>query len=216
MVCILTVSIDGARIRMAKGVMEITLDNIAQDIADRLQIGAESRKSPIHTAVIGTSDGDLRVMVLREFDADTNTLRFHTDSRSPKVAALANGAAVSVLAYDPDAKIQIRMRGVGRIEATGPLADAAWNAATPFAKRCYLAEHAPSDVTDGPTSGLPGWVEGIVPTPEQVAAGRANFAILLVEVKTFDWLYLANSGHRRARFVVGEDSDQLSGTWLVP
>jgi pyridoxamine 5'-phosphate oxidase len=141
-------------------------------------------------------------------------LRFHTDTRSPKVAAIAADPAMTVLLYDPEAKVQIRARGIGRVETSGGLADAAWAQSTPFAKRCYLAENAPSADSDAAVSGLPEWVEGITPTEEQVAPGRENFAIVLVEVSSFDWLYLASTGHRRARFEF--DGIQVSSTWLVP
>ena len=194
--------------------MEMTLDDVKLDIKSRLIDAATRRKSPLHTLIVGTADVDQRVMVLRHFDAESHTLRFHTDARSPKVAAIANNPAVSVLAYDPEAKTQIRMRGTGRIEAVGPIADSAWAESTSFAKRCYLAESAPSDVSEEPTSGLPSWARGITPTDEQVADARVNFAVLLVKVEEFDWLYLDNDGHRRAR--VRLENGEPSATWLVP
>lgn len=192
----------------------MTLSDVTQDIKSRLIDGATRRKSPLHTLIVGTADVDQRVMVLREFDAALHRLRFHTDARSPKVAAINENSAVSVLAYDPEAKIQIRMRGIGRVESEGPIADAAWAASTNFAKRCYLAEAPPSDVSEEATSGLPTWAEGINPTDDQVAGARANFAVLLVEVAEFDWLYLANEGHRRAKVTVKDTSPVV--TWLVP
>ncbi|MXO83216.1 flavin-binding protein [Altererythrobacter aestiaquae] len=169
----------------------------------------------MHTPVVGTADGDLRVMVLREFDPAANTLRFHTDSRSPKVTAIRANPQLSVLAYDPGAKVQLRIKGVGRIETDSTTANSAWRESTTFARRCYLAETAPSANSEEPTSGLPGWAEGITPTEEQVAAGRENFAILMIDIAEFDWLYLANTGHRRARLVVDEGGT-LTGNWLVP
>lgn len=194
--------------------MIMTLTDIAQDIKTRLIEGGARRKSAFHTLVVGTADNDLRVMVLREFDAGCHTLRFHTDARSPKVAAIADNPSVSVLAYDQDAKIQIRMRGTARVEASGDAADAAWAQSTNFAKRCYLAEAAPSSTSAQPTSGLPEWAEGINPNDEQITVARQNFAILLVDVREFDWLYLANDGHKRARIVL--DNGQPKMTWLVP
>ncbi|WP_245228487.1 pyridoxamine 5'-phosphate oxidase family protein [Pontixanthobacter sp. CEM42] len=200
---------------MAIGRMDISLETIADNIANHLQTGANKRKSAMHTPVVGTADGDLRVMVLREFDPVANTLRFHTDGRSPKVRAVGANPQVSVLAYDPASKVQIRMRGTGRIETDSPATDSAWLESTAFARRCYLSEKAPGVVSGQPISGLPEWAEGIAPTDDQVASGRASFAILMIDVAEYDWLYLANSGHRRARLVVGEDG-KLAGNWLVP
>ena len=200
--------------RVSYTAMTESLDSIFAEICHHLQCGATNRRSLMHTPVIATADGDLRVMVLRGFDKAAMTLRFHTDSRSPKAAEIARDPAISILFYDPEAKVQIRAKGMGRIETDGALVDAAWKQAAPFAKRCYLAEYSPSAASASPTSGLPDWVEGITPTQAQVEAGRKNFAVLLVQIEAFDWLHLANTGHRRARFECG--NGEFGSTWLVP
>ncbi len=187
-----------------------SLSAVLADIHRHLGRAAADRKSPMHTPVVATADADLRVMVLRSYDSHANLLRFHTDARSPKVTSVMRNPSVSVLAYDPDARIQIRMRGRGWVERDGPVADAAWTASSTFARRCYLAETAPGAAGEAPTSGLPEWAEGINPTEHQIAPARANFAVLLVEVAEYDWLFLSNDGHRRAKFAAGE------GTWAVP
>lgn len=194
----------------------MSFDTVVHDIQERLGTAARSRKSPMHTPVIGTSDCDMRVMVLREFDADSYQLRFHTDVRSPKIKCVRHDPALAVLAYDADAKVQIRMHGIGAVKTTGPDIDAVWDEATNFAKRCYLAEHGPSSVSAQQTSGLPGWAEGINPTAEQIAPARQNFAVLYITVTEFDWLYLANGGHRRARITILPDQAGWKGEWLVP
>ena len=196
--------------------MDMTLADVEKDIKARLQQGARSRKSAMHTCVVATADCDLRVMVLREFCSESNRLRFHTDFRTPKVAAIAGNPAVSVLAYDQDAKVQIRMQGTARVEQEGPAADAAWADATTFAKRCYLAQQAPSSAVPEPTSGLPQWAEGTNPSADEVAPARENFAVVLIDIARFDWLYLANGGHRRARIIPGQGGAKPDRTWLVP
>ncbi|MDG6078609.1 flavin-binding protein [Erythrobacter litoralis] len=163
----------------------------------------------MHTPVLATADADVRVLVLRGFDADSWTLRFHTDSRSPKVDAIAADPRVGVLAYDAEAKVQLRLRGTGRVERDTELADSAWSESTEFARRCYLGA-APGETRDGPNSGLPNWAEGEQPTEEQLAPVRANFAVLLVKVEEIDWYWLSNDGHRRA--LVRRDG----GRWLTP
>lgn len=196
--------------------MELTFEDVVQDITERLTAGANSRKSAMHMAVVGTADCDLRVMVLREFDPALHRLRFHTDARSPKIAAIKDNPLVSVLVYDAEAKVQIRMRGQGTVATATNEADAAWDAATNFAKRCYLAEAGPSSISAEQTSGLPDWAEGINPTDEQVANARENFAVLYITVTEFDWLYLANTGHRRAKVTVAPDGSGWNAEWLVP
>ncbi|MBW0145132.1 pyridoxamine 5'-phosphate oxidase family protein [Sphingomicrobium sp. B8] len=174
--------------------------------------GVVDRSRAAHTPVVGTADGDQRIMVLRAFDSDAMTLRFHTDSRAPKCAVIEQDPAVHVLIYDRDRKVQLRLAGVGSIETEGQQVDDAWSEATNFARRCYLgsAPGAPSDI---PTSGLPDHLEGVAPTDEQLVEARENFALLLVEIETIDWFFLDHHGHRRARIDL---RDRGQETWLAP
>ncbi|MFN9497128.1 MAG: pyridoxamine 5'-phosphate oxidase family protein [Sphingomonadales bacterium] len=190
-----------------------SLDDIRTDCANRLIRAAHDRKNPMHTPAIVTADVDARVMVLRAFDAARWILRLHTDTRAPKARAIAADPRMAVLLYDKGAKIQIRLRGTGRIEAHGPVADAAWAASTNFARRCYLGE-GPGAVSDTPTSGLPLEFEGAEPDDAQLIPARENFAVLLIEIAAFDWLYLAHTGHQRAQFV--RAGDGWTGSWVAP
>lgn len=191
-----------------------TLEAVLADCTARLQQAARDRRSAMHVPVVGTADGDLRMMVLRACAPDLALLRLHTDARSPKARTIGAGGRVSLLAFDGAAKIQLRLRGAGRIEHRGPVADAAWAEATAFARRCYLAEAAPGTAAERPLSGLPDDVEGTMPSEALLIPARENFAVLLIEPDSLDWLYLANSGHRRAQFTRGDGGWQ--GTWVVP
>lgn len=189
------------------------LDQVHADISARLAEAAQDRRSPIHMPVIGTQDGDVRMMVLRGFDPECWQLRFHTDARAPKCAVIGAGSPVSVLGFDPEAHVQLRLRGEGRIEREGAAADAAWQESTNFARRCYLGE-GPGALADLPTSGLPPQFEGIEPSDDELIPARENFAILLVELHALDWFCLAHTGHRRAQFTrVGES---WQGRWVAP
>ena len=191
-----------------------TLDQVEEDIRKSLAEAASNRRSPMHTPVVGTPDADVRMMVLRAWDAGQGTLRLHTDARSAKVGQIGDGARVGLLFHDPDAKIQIRARGQGRIETDTPAADEAWAASSAYARRCYLASAAPGSATEGPTSGLPHEIEGQKPTEEQLLPARENFALLMVDVDEFDWLWLNHEGHRRASFARKPHGWQ--GTFVVP
>ena len=190
--------------------MPETLELVRAEIDSLLARGASDRRSPMHTPVVATGADELRVMVLRAWDRDRRTLRFHTDARSPKAAAIGDSAPAGALFYDAAAKVQLRCGGTGRIERDGPIADAAWAAADAYARRCYLIEPGPGAPRDTPGSGLPADLEGVRPDLARTEAGRANFAVLLVAVERFDWLHLAHTGHLRALF----DSD--GGRWITP
>ena len=186
-----------------------TLSAARSDCLERLERAASDRKSPMHIPVVTTADADARMMVLRAFERATWTLRFHTDARAPKIDIIKNDPRVGVLCYDPEDKVQLRMRGTARIEHRSALADAAWDDSDRYARRCYLGAAPGTEVAE-PSSGLPDWAEGIKPTEEQLAPVRDHFAVLLVEVAEVDWYALSHDGHRRALL------RPSSGHWLTP
>ena len=190
-----------------------TLDDVRSDIARRLVRAAKDRRSPMHVPGVVTSDVDVRGMVLREFDSTAWTLRFHTDARAPKAAAVNADPRMAVWFYDKGAKIQIRVRGHGEILTDDPVAEAAWDNGSNFARRCYLGD-GPGAVSDTPTSGLPDEFEGVEPSNEQLVPARANFAVLRVTLTSLDWLYLAHTGHVRAQFE--REGSNWRGRWVAP
>lgn len=190
------------------------LDDIAADIWSRLAGAAAGARSAWHTPVVGTADGDLRVMVLRHTDPATASLRFHTDARSPKAARIGGAAPVSLLFYDAAAKLQLRCAGTGSVTSTGATADAAWAASALSSRRCYLTALAPGTTSELPTSGMSAAVAGRVPTLDESEAGRAHFALITVALTRIDWLFLAHDGHRRALFE--RSGEGWTARWLVP
>ncbi|MCU0729442.1 MAG: flavin-binding protein, partial [Sphingopyxis sp.] len=140
--------------------------------------------------------------------------RFHTDSRSPKCSQFETDQTVSILGYDPQLAVQLRLRGIAHVHRESVISDAAWHQSTAFARRCYMAEAAPGTPVGSATSGLPKWIEGQQPTDEQLVPARTNFAVVMVQIDQIDWLHLANSGHRRAIF--NRDDRGWHGTWCIP
>lgn len=185
-----------------------------------LREGASDRHSPLHTPAVATvtSAGtpSQRIMVMRAVDQESRQLRFNSDARGSKVTEIGKQAGVSVLGYHVDAKVQLRLSGKALVRSTGPEVDAAWEQASLYGQRCYLAEPGPGSRVDAPSSGLDPVMEGVKPTPEQVRPARAHFAILHVEVERIEWLYLAHRGHRRAVFEWHAAANRWDGSWLVP
>jgi pyridoxamine 5'-phosphate oxidase len=191
-----------------------TLKDVEADLRGRLVLAAKDRRSPMHVPAVVTSDVDARGMVLREFNSEEWFLRFHTDTRAPKVAAIGADPRMAVLFYDKGSKIQIRVKGRGRILRDDPVTQTAWDNGTNFARRCYLGD-GPGAQSNLPTSGLPDEFEGHEPTDEQLIPARANFAVLKVELAELDWLYLAHTGHVRAQFTK-DDGGDWQGRWVSP
>ena len=67
-------------------------------------------------------------------------------------------------------------------------------------------------VSDEPTSGLKPEKDNFDYTMEESEKGYENFTVIQCKVKSFEWLYLAAKGHRRARF----DLENDKRVWLVP
>ena len=199
---------------MSRVSMFETLKDVEADLKQRLIRAAKDRRSPMHVPAVVTSDVDARGMVLREFHSGEWYLRFHTDTRAPKVAAIEADPRMAVLFYDKGSKIQIRVKGKGRILRDDPITQTAWDNGTNFARRCYLGD-GPGAASEVPTSGLPDEFEGHEPTDEQLIPARENFAVLKVELEELDWLYLAHTGHVRAQFTK-DDSAAWQGRWVSP
>lgn len=187
---------------------------------DVIENGLKDRHSPAHAPVVGTVDEDgapqMRIMILRDVCRDTRTLRFNTDARSQKITQMRVNGATSILIYDVAAKVQLRLSGAAQVVKDGDVADTAWSQSTPFARRCYMAEASPGSEVSTPSSGLPDWIEGKQPSEAQLVDARPNFATLLFQAEQLEWLYLANAGHRRARWTWGDVQGLWNGRWLIP
>lgn len=197
-------------------------DDLALSLAQLRHVveeGVTNRHSAAHHPIVANVDctgaPQQRVLILRGCDWSNRQLRFHTDRRSDKIVQYGERAGTSVLIYDEPAKLQIRLSGSVRL-GDDTVSDMAWGRSTPFARRCYMAVRAPGSIVDQPTSGLPDWIAGKQPVEEQLAPVRGNFATLLVTVETVEWLYLANAGHRRARWHWNDATQKWSGNWLIP
>ena len=155
-------------------------------------------------------------MILREVKSDIRMMRFNTDMRTSKVSDISNSQPISILAYHPEMKIQMRLAGMAKVESDSAAADAAWDRASLYGKRCYLADPSPGSPVNLPTSGLDPLIEGRKPEAEEVLSARQNFGVLLAEINQIDWLYLAHTGHRRAEFRWNSTSAEWDSGWLVP
>ena len=176
---------------------------IRADLWDRLEEAAARAKPAFHLPTLCTADASGpagRVVVLRHADRAAGTVGCHTDRRSPKARELAAEPRCGWVFYDRAAKLQLRLHGTAAVRTDGPEVDAAWDATTASARRCYLAPSAPGTPTDGPDANIPPAFADRDPAPAESAPGRANFALIRCAAESIDWLHLHHAGHRRARF----------------
>ena len=158
------------------------------------------------------SDIDGRIVVLRKSDQSKNLLQFHSDIRSDKIPKLKNNENASMLFYDKEEKIQVRLKVECLINHNNEITKESWKKTGHISRKCYLVDNGPGTESPIPTSGLKPEMDNFEFTMEQSEEGYKNFTVIQCKIKTIEWLYLAAKGHRRARFELDNNKEY----WLVP
>ena len=157
-------------------------------------------------------DFDGRIVVLRKSDQSNNLLQFHSDIRSDKIPKLKNNNNASMLFYDKEEKIQIRLKVECVINHNNEITKDSWKNTGHISRKCYLVDNGPGTESPNPTSGLKPELDNFEFTIEQSEEGYKNFTVIQCKIKSIEWLYLASKGHRRARFELDNNKEY----WLVP
>ena len=157
-------------------------------------------------------DFDGRIVVLRKSDQSNNLLQFHSDIRSEKIPKLKNNKNASMLFYDKEEKIQVRLKVECIINHDNEITKESWSKTGHISRKCYLVDNGPGTESPTPTSGLKPELDNFEFTMEQSEEGYKNFTVIQCKIKSIEWLYLAAKGHRRARFELDNNKEY----WLVP
>ncbi len=167
----------------------------------------------IPTFICGNDNSiDGRIVVLRKSDQSNNLVQFHSDIRSDKIGILKKNPNASMLFYDKDEKIQVRLKVNCIINHKNEITKTSWDKTQHISRKCYLVDKGPGTESDVPTSGLKPELDNFDYTKEQSEEGYKNFTVIQCNIKSIEWLYLAAKGHRRARF----DLENSKDSWLVP
>ena len=157
-------------------------------------------------------DFDGRIVVLRKSDQSNNLLQFHSDIRSDKIAKLKNNKNASMLFYDKEEKIQVRLKVECTINYSNEITKESWSKTGHISRKCYLVDNGPGTESSTPTSGLKPELDNFEFTMEQSEEGYKNFTVIQCKISSIEWLYLAAQGHRRAKFELDNNKEY----WLVP
>ena len=155
---------------------------------------------------------DSRIVVLRKSDQSNNLLQFHSDIRSDKINKLTKNPNASLLFYDKEEKIQLRIKVNCVINHDNEITKESWSKTQHISRKCYLVNNGPGTQSDIPTSGLKPEFDNFDYTKDQSEEGYKNFTVVQCQIKSIEWLYLAAKGHRRAKFDLENNKD----TWLIP
>ena len=180
-----------------------TAADLRQRIWTELERAVADRHHAWRTPVLATVDNtglpDARTVVMREADARRGCLCVYTDARSPKVAQLFAQPHAMLVFWSQALNWQLRVLVSVTTHLGGPEVDAAWGrVGQSAAAGDYLSPVAPGSV-------LPP-----EPAPSPNASPMHHLAVLNAQVQEIDWLELARTGHRRARFC------QDTWEWLAP
>ena len=193
------------------------LNKVYLKIWDLLKTGLLNRDLPFHIPVFicsykNKSDG--RIVVLRGIDEKEKKIWFHSDIRSNKIKILKSNPEATLLFYDKNEKIQLRISGNVKINYENQVTKRSWEKTAHLSRQCYLGDKAPGANSSIPTSGLTIEVDNLKYTKEESEVGYKNFCVIELYIKSIEWLYLAAKGHRRAYFNIANDT--LEKKWLIP
>ena len=158
------------------------------------------------------SDFDGRIVVLRKSDQSNNLIQYHSDIRSNKINKLKKNKNASMLFYDKEEKIQVRLKVDCIVNYNNEITKESWLKTGHMSRKCYLVDNGPGTESETPTSGLKPELDNFEFTMEQSEVGYKNFTVIQCKIKSMEWLYLAAKGHRRAKFDLENNKD----CWLVP
>ena len=190
-------------------------DEIKTKIWSMFNNAIKDRSSPFRIPVFicgNQDDFDGRIVVLRKSDQSSNLIQYHSDIRSNKIVKLINNKNASMLFYDKDEKIQVRLKVECTVNHDNEITKESWLKTGHMSRKCYLVDNGPGTESSSPTSGLKPELDNFEFTMEQSEAGYKNFTVIQCKIQNMEWLYLAAKGHRRAKFDLKNNKEQ----WLVP
>ena len=197
------------------------LEEIQNKYWSMLDDAITNRASPFRIPVFMCAHQDEidgRIVVLRKSDRENNLLQFHTDLRSPKVEILKKNKNASLVFYDKEEKIQLRVKVECEVNNQNSTTEESWKKTQHISRRCYLTDSPPGTTSENPTSGFSNKFESQAPSSEESQKGFKNFTVVKIFIDEIEWLFLASQGHRRALFKITRDNSNLSieSKWLVP
>lgn len=186
----------------------LVLDSANDFIALALQhlnTGVNDRRHPFRTISLASLGLDgtpqLRAVVLRGCDTEAPTITFHTDKRSPKFSELTKSPQAAAQAYDPAAKLQIRLNGTVSIQNNNTETAKIWGLMQATSRACYHTPDAPSTLLS-------------LAPPLSEAEALTNFCVCRLIINRVDALYLRAAGHLRAQ--ANFSASGATAHWVAP
>jgi pyridoxamine 5'-phosphate oxidase len=142
---------------------------------------------------------EMRTVVLRRVNRNNGTVETFTDSATPKVEEIRANSIASVLIWQPENGLQIRLQGTAKILDGEPVR-LEWDDIPEVARKNYGVTPAPGTVIANSSDYQR------IPNPDRLAN-------LKMEISEMDVVHLSTPYDIRARYY---RSDGWSGQWLSP
>ncbi|WP_291869977.1 pyridoxamine 5'-phosphate oxidase family protein [Maribacter sp.] len=175
-----------------------------QEIKSELKLALTERNHPLKFCVLSSIDSDntphTRIIGVRKVTNDLK-LTLYTDERSNKVSQIKENPNVSLLFYDPNKKMQIKIEGIASIINDQNLLKEKWLKISPEEKKDYSTVDAPGAKMDNPT--------------DLTFLKKKNyFCIIEIETKSLEYLKLRKENHFKVFF--SRDINGWVSEFLVP
>ena len=186
--------------------------NVYQELWQSLGAATRSRSpfTMMQLATIGMDGAPkVRTIVIRQVDETHSTLSFVTDVRSPKIAEIRRDPRVSLVGYDPQGGIQIRLEGQAVILDRPEEKRSIWDICRPHTLALFQTPYAPgTEIASHHETG------GAVEQQGGDEQAFRNFCVVAVKLARLEWLDLSPEGHRRCSFQ--RRVETWVGTWVAP
>ena len=122
------------------------LDKVYFKIWELIRTGLKNRDAPFHIPILicgNKNKFDGRIVVLRGVDEKEKKIWFHSDIRSNKVKFLNSNPEATLLFYDKNEKIQLRISGLTQIYYQNDVTRISWEKTVHMSRQCYLGDKTP-------------------------------------------------------------------------
>lgn len=178
--------------------------NFLEEIKNEFQKTINERGHPFRYCTLATIGPEslprLRTVVLRQVSDDLQ-LTIFTDRRSEKLAHIEKNNKVSMLFYQPDLLLQVRMEGLASVITDEVLLKKYWNDISVNARKDYTTEEAPGSALSDPNK-------------LEYLNAENHFCVLKIEPLRMEYLKIKNPNHLRVQFT--KSGTAWDSEFLVP
>ena len=182
---------------------------------DYLFDGILNSKNPFHFFTLSTVDNlksEIRTIVLRRVEKNPLRLFFNSDNRSNKIIQLKKSPSCSILFYDNERRVQLRMHAVATLHINNQLSKEAWSKTALQSRKCYMAPYAPSSRLNEWHPNIPDKYLKSDPEKEDSENGYINFCLVELDIESLDILELHHDGHKRFKVDFQNDESYFIAT----